>query len=234
MSTINKYLAGIPGFAARNSRPWVTLSYAQSLDGSLTAQIGQGTAISGPQSKQLTHQLRAAHQAILVGVGTVLADDPHLGVRHAEGCDPLPVILDSHLRTPLEARLLRRASNLPVILCSPQADKQRRAALEGAGARVLEVQQNPAGLLDLQLALGKLYELNISSLMVEGGAQVIQSFLEARLFEALIVTIAPRWIGGLPAVNGNALSVPPLREFTWEQYGADVVLWALSGSPLHP
>ena len=227
MSTLNSYLAGAAQFSRAQQRPWVTLTYAQSLDGSLTAVIGQGTAISGPETKQLTHQIRAAHQAILVGVGTILADDPHLGVRHAEGRDPQAVILDSWLRTPLESRVMRRASNLPWIFCKPEADPQRRAALEQLGARVLPVPTAAGGQLDLEKITHRLYELGITSLMVEGGAQVLRSFLAAGLFELLAITIAPRWIGGLPAVDGNALRSPALKDIRWEQYGEDAVLWAL-------
>src|SRR5512133_2370683 len=92
--------------AGREGRPLVTLSYAQSLDGSLAAQRGTPLALSGPQSMELTHRLRAAQDAILVGIGTVLSDNPRLTVRLVEGSQPQPVILDSHLRFPLNANLL--------------------------------------------------------------------------------------------------------------------------------
>jgi len=231
MSTLDEYLRGEAAFSQAQQRPWVTLTYAQSLDGSLTAIAGQGTPISGPETKKLTHELRAAHQAILVGVGTLLADDPHLGVRHAEGPDPRPILLDSHLRTPPGARVLQRQSNLPWIFCHPEASPQRRTALEKAGARVLPVQPTASGRLDLAQILYRLYELEITSLMVEGGAQVLQSFLAAGLFELLVLTIAPRWIGGLPAVDGATLSSPPLRQIRWKQRGSDAVLWALHERP---
>ncbi|MEZ4635790.1 MAG: dihydrofolate reductase family protein [Caldilineaceae bacterium] len=92
----------------RTGRPLVTLSYAQSLDGSITAQPGQPFAISSAESLQWTHSLRAAHDAILVGIGAVLADDPSLTVRFAQGQNPQPVVVDSHLRLPTDAQLLRK------------------------------------------------------------------------------------------------------------------------------
>ena len=92
----------------RTGRPFVTLTYAQSLDGSIAADPGQPLSLSGPQSLLLTHYLRAAHDAILVGIGTVLADNPLLNVRLVEGKNPQPVIVDSQLRFPLDANLLRR------------------------------------------------------------------------------------------------------------------------------
>lgn len=225
MTTLTNYLAGAAAFSRQCCRPWVTLSFAQSLDGSLAAAPGQRTPISGKETQELTHQLRAAHQAILVGIGTLLADDPLLNVRYAEGNSPQPIILDSRLRTPLKARLLQHSDNPPWIFCSPTADPQHRAALESAGACVFSLPQNSNGMLDLSAILAKLYEYNFQTLMVEGGAQVLQSFLAAGLVELLVITIAPRWIGGLPAILPNA-TTPALQNVLWEHHGADAVLWA--------
>ncbi len=95
----------LPSSSSRE-RPYVTLSYAQSLDGSITARRGEPLAISGPESLEMTHRLRAEHDAILVGIGTLLADDPRLSVRLVAGADPQPIIVDSRLRFPLNARIL--------------------------------------------------------------------------------------------------------------------------------
>jgi GTP cyclohydrolase II len=226
MSTLSERLAGAAAFSRRNARPWVTLSFAQSLDGSLTAVRGQSTALSGSESRQLTHQIRAAHQAILVGVGTMIADDPLLNARYAEGPDPQAVILDSHLGTPIQARLLRGKEHLPWILCAEDADAGRRASLEAAGARLLPIARGPDGRLDLRSVLFRLYELNISTLMVEGGAQVITSFLAAGLVELLVITFSPCWTGGLPALEGQRLPLLELQNVKWEQLGSDGILWA--------
>src|SRR5258708_3330412 len=96
-------------------RPFVTLAYAQSVDGSISIARGLRSALSGPESLRYTHALRAGHHGILVGVGTVLADDPELRVRLVEGRDPQPVIVDSHLSTPLHAKLLAQAGRRPWI-----------------------------------------------------------------------------------------------------------------------
>lgn len=137
-------------FPPRPSQPWrpaVTLAYAQSLDGCIAAARGAPTRLSGAESMRLTHELRALHEAILVGVGTVLADDPQLSTRLASGPSPRPIVLDSRLRTPLSARLLRRPDGAPrgaIIVCSAaQAGSERAAALRAAGALVLPVA--PAG-----------------------------------------------------------------------------------------
>ena len=108
--------------------PFVTLAYAQSLDGSIAAYPGVPLAISGPVSMGITHRLRARHQAILVGIGTVLADDPRLNVRLVPGKNPQPVVLDNQLRFPLKARLLQ-GEKKPWIMTSKQASSHKANAL---------------------------------------------------------------------------------------------------------
>ena len=108
MDQIEEILSGVADHRQRTGCPFVTLSYAQSLDGCIVAQPGQPLALSGAQSLILTHKLRAAHDAILVGIGTVLADNPRLDVRLAPGPDPQPVVVDSRLRFPLNANLLQQ------------------------------------------------------------------------------------------------------------------------------
>ena len=103
MEQIEVLLRGASDYHQSVGRPFVTLSYAQSLDGCIAAKRGQPLALSGPQSLTLTHQLRSAHDAIMVGIGTLLADNPRLTVRLVEGRDPQPVVLDSRLRFPSEA-----------------------------------------------------------------------------------------------------------------------------------
>ena len=120
MVPFEQLVAGAQEHRCRLGRPLVTLSYAQSLDGCIAARAGERLALSGPESMQLTHQFRAAHNAILVGIGTVLADNPRLTVRLVQGQDPQPVVLDSHLRIPLEASLLHN-SRRPWIACLEDA-----------------------------------------------------------------------------------------------------------------
>jgi GTP cyclohydrolase II len=212
----------------RNGRPYITLSYAQSLDGSIAAQRGQTTPISGPETLRLTHQLRASHDAILVGIGTVLADDPRLTVRLVSGPNPQPVILDSHLRLPLTARLLQNG-RAPWIATNNTADPAQIIALQTAGATVWTLPLDEYGLLSLPALLARLKEQGINSLMVEGGARVITSFLAQQLVDRLVVTVSPRLLGGLNAVanlgqrlNGHGL--PHLHNPDYQWLGQDVVL----------
>ena len=157
-------------------------------------------ALSGMAAMVLTHQLRAAHDAILVGVGTVLADDPQLTVRLVSGQNPQPVILDSALRTPPGARLMK--TRPPAwIFAAAQAAPERRSKLEQEGARVELSDPNPDGRVDLQRSLSRLSELGIKRVMVEGGAKIITAFLASQLVDALVITIAPVVVGGLRAVE---------------------------------
>jgi 3,4-dihydroxy 2-butanone 4-phosphate synthase/GTP cyclohydrolase II len=212
----------------RDGRPFVTLSYAQSLDGSITVRRGEQTFISGPEAGRLTHQLRARHDAILVGIGTVIADDPRLTVRLVRGPDPQPVVLDSRLRFPLAARMLR-GERRPWIATTEAADPARQAALEAAGARIIRLPAGPDGMVSLPALLGHLDRLNVRSLMVEGGATVISRFLAEHLVDRLALTIAPMMLGGLNAVSDlgrlNGRVLPRLARPRYQTLGKDVVLY---------
>lgn len=210
-------------------RPLVGLSFAQSIDGSLTTQRGQPTALSGPESARLTHELRAAHDAILVGVGTVLADNPHLTVRHVPGQSPQPVILDSYLRTPPQAYLVAGHPTPAWIATTPAADPACRQALETAGARLLEIPAAPHGGVDLPRLLKCLSGLGIATLMVEGGAQVITRFLTEGLVDWVSITVAPRFLGGLRSVESPLPNLPALSEVAYQKLGTDLIIWGKLG-----
>lgn len=180
--------------------PAVTLAWAQSLDGCLTTEPGRGCQISNASSQRVTHRLRALHDAILVGVNTVLVDDPRLTVRLAEGPDPTPVVLDSHLRTPVAARVLRGSSTTAILATSEAACPSREAALREAGALVWRVPTVDGG-VDLARVLERLADRGVRSLMIEGGARVITSVLRQRLAHQVVLTISPRFLGGVRAVQ---------------------------------
>jgi 3,4-dihydroxy 2-butanone 4-phosphate synthase/GTP cyclohydrolase II len=196
---------------ARRARPLVTLAWAQSIDGSIALQTGHGVRLSGPESLALTHAVRAAHDAILVGIETVLADDPQLNVRHWSGRSPAPIVLDSGLRTPPEARVLSSAGPGRVvrIACTTGASDARVPALSARGADVLRLPSWPNGWVDLAALMDALGAAGVRRLMVEGGARVLTSFLRAGLGDYAVVTVAPRFLGGLAAIGGLAGARPP-------------------------
>lgn len=208
----------------RYRRPLVTLSYAQSLDGSIALQRDRPLRLSAPEALELTHRLRAAHDAILVGIGTVLADDPQLTVRLVEGRNPQPVVLDSHLRLPLEARVLHGPCP-PWIATLPQVKGKKQANLEALGARLLPLPPGADGRPSLPALLDCLADLGVDSLMVEGGARVISAFLGQGLVDWVVLTIAPLFVGGVHALESALPSFLRLREIKWEQWGNDLVVW---------
>lgn len=211
--------------------PLVTLSYAQSLDGSIAARRGERLKLSGEESKRMTHRLRTLHDAILVGIGTILADDPQLTARLVPGKNPQPVILDSALHFPLGAQLLQHTDHLPWIAATDKADIDRQEGLEQAGARVLRFPGDALGFVPLTPLLQRLAAEGINSIMVEGGARVIGSFLSAGLVNQVVITIAPRFVGGLTAVDfgksitGTGLPVFDIHEMGEEKLGEDLVIW---------
>lgn len=213
---------------ADSALPFVTLSYAQSLDGSISLGPDASLPLSGPESLEMTHRIRAAHDAILVGIGTVIADDPRLSVRLHAGHDPQPIVLDTQLRFPTDAQLLARSTS-PWILAEKRAPLNRQIALESAGARVLRVAGAPPRGLHLLAVLSTLRDQGIRSVMVEGGARVITSFLRERLVDLLIVTIAPVIVGGLRGVESPVRSpgegILKLGQIQHASYGPDLVVW---------
>ena len=183
-------------------RPSVLLTYASSLDGSIAVRAGAPFALSGPAAQQMTHALRAQHDAILVGIGTVLSDNPQLNVRLVTGKNPRPVILDAQLRCPPNARCVD-AERGTIIATTPHAPHEAQRVLENAGAVVLRVASSAEddSRLDLRALLDALAAQRIHTLMVEGGARVITAFLQARLVNHVVLTITPTFIGGVRGVN---------------------------------
>jgi 5-amino-6-(5-phosphoribosylamino)uracil reductase/diaminohydroxyphosphoribosylaminopyrimidine deaminase/5-amino-6-(5-phosphoribosylamino)uracil reductase len=181
--------------------PWVTIKYAQSLDGRIATRSGESQWISGSDSLVYAHELRARHDAILVGVGTVLHDNPRLTVRLVEGRDPLRVIADSALRTPLDAALLDEPSTT-LFAATPTAEPERRATLEARGARVIVLPAGDDGRVDLQALLLALAARGVRSVLVEGGGEMITSLLRRRLAHRLVVCVAPKVLGlGVEAIG---------------------------------
>ncbi len=217
----------------QDDRPYVTLSYAQSLDGCLATRDGRPYALSGDEALHLTHSLRAAHQAILVGVGTVISDDPLLTVRLVNGESPQAVIVDTNLRTPLNSRLIARGHHLPWLAARSNVDEACRQTFEAVGCKVLRCSMDEGGYILLPDLLSQLRRLGITTLMVEGGMHVITSFLLRQLVDMVGITVAPVWLGGKPSLAEEMVthSAPdrfPLALISaprLEPAGRDMVLW---------
>lgn len=212
-----------------NKRPWVTIKWAQSVDGCVATAQGDSKWISSEASRRLAHELRAEHDAILVGAGTVRRDDPELTVRYVKGRDPLRVILTMSLDLPLNAKALRGPTGKCLVACVYPPNSRKARLLEDAGARVVACPTGPKGGVDLGWLLENLARMQVSSILVEGGPQVVASFFEAGIFERIVCFVAPVIIGsGIHAVGDlgiqkvkEAIKLGPPKT---RRIGPDVVL----------
>lgn len=222
--TIEGWLASTRKSCAPTGRPFVTLSYAQTLDGSISLRANESLPISGEQSLRLTHQLRSMHDGILVGIGTVLSDNPQLTVRHWKGKNPQPIVLDSHLRMPSDARLRNNSDKNCWVLTTEENHWQQQEGVE-----VCLLQPGADGRVCLHNALALLHEKGIRHLMVEGGANVITAFLKAKMVDAIVITIAPKIAGGYKGVGeletSPKVDMPRIHPFFSERLGDDLIVW---------
>jgi GTP cyclohydrolase II len=186
--------------AAPAWRPYVVLKYAQTVDGRIATRRGDAKWISSEAERRISHGLRAACDAVLVGVGTAILDDPQLTVRMVAGPSPLRVVLDSTLRLPSTARVLDDRAR-SVVITTEHSSEADRAALRTRAVGVHVAEAGPRG-VDLASTLRTLRTLGVGSLLVEGGGRVITSFFVERLVDRLVVGIAPTIMGtGIEAVG---------------------------------
>lgn len=211
--------------------PYVVLKAAVTLDGRIATRSGDSRWITGEAARAEAHALRDRADAVLVGVGTALLDDPSLTVRDVAGRDPIRVVLDTHLRTPPSSKLVRHGSSAPTwIVHGPSADEARRAALEVDGVELVEVSIDADGHVDLRAALAALGARDVVRVLAEGGAAVHGALLRTGLAQAAAIFVAPKLLGDPaarplaegPAVDAMAgafsLSSPRIR-----QLGTDVL-----------
>ncbi len=228
----------------RAHRPWVTLKVASSLDGCIgdrREKLRSGTSrwLTGQAARTAAHQLRAEHDAVLVGVGTVRCDNPRLNVRLGRGrpaATPRRVVLDSQLHTPTVAALLDVPDARPplIIAATPAApDRQlalRQRRLEAAGAEVAFVPPDRHGHVALLPALRLLARRGVQSLLVEGGSQIHGAFVESGLVDSVALFLAPRLVGaGVPIVEGQGLDwrkPARLGPISVRELGGDLLLTA--------
>ncbi len=183
----------------RKARPFVLLKWAQSLDGKIATPAGDSRWISNEQSRRFVHRLRRQSQAILVGIGTALADDPLLTPRPAiRDRMPLRIVVDSRLRFPPECQLLRTIAKAPLLIATTehamQTNKDTAAALQDAGAELCPVNPGP-GPVDLAKLLDILGQREILNLMVEGGSEILTQFLSQGLADEICAFVCPLLIG---------------------------------------
>lgn len=215
--------------------PFVTLKSAMTMDGKIATASGDSRWVSGEKSRRFVHRLRDIHDGILVGIGTVLTDDPLLNTRleKEDRRNPVRVIVDGGLDLPLDSQIIRTCrQQRTLVFCSREADRARAERLLEAGVEVLEAAGRPEKLsiADILIRLG---QMGICSLLVEGGAEVNAAFIEAGLIDKIHVFIAPKIVGGRRAPTPVAGEGRQLMEQAWHlenlevsQFGEDVLLTA--------
>ncbi|WP_306304303.1 bifunctional diaminohydroxyphosphoribosylaminopyrimidine deaminase/5-amino-6-(5-phosphoribosylamino)uracil reductase RibD [Heyndrickxia ginsengihumi] len=214
----------------QTKRPFVTIKTAVTTDGKIAAYTNDSKWITSEQARMDVHEIRNKHDAILVGINTVLNDNPLLTVRLPQGGkNPIRVILDTHLRTPLEANVLNGEAPA-IIFCGGDAPIEKEQLLQSLGAEVIRLQETSISIAQVLKELG---ERNIMTLLVEGGAEVNGSFLQEQAFQQLILYMAPKIIGGKTAATsfgGLGLSLMkdalPLLFEKVEMIGRDIKITA--------
>jgi len=214
--------------------PHVSLKLALSLDGRIATRTGASRWVTGPEARAKVQELRARNDAVAVGVGTALADDPRLTIRDpdvmvAQGAPMRRIVFDTRLRTPLHSKLVQTASEVPTwILTGNDAPSPGEQALVDAGCEVFRVPLGAGGRVDVGVALRTLAKAGIVSLLVEGGSELAGSLLAARVVHEIHAFIAPILLGprGRPgavdwAGPSSPADAPRILEPTWELCGRD-------------
>lgn len=219
--------------------PYVSLKLALSLDGRIATRSGASKWVTGPDSRAKVHLLRARNDAVVVGIGTALADDPRLTVRDAPGSHPMRVVFDTKLRVELGSRLVQAAGDIAtLVLCGVDAPEDAEQALVAHGVEVVRLPLATEGRVDAVAALRHLAQRGVVTLMVEGGAELAGSFLAAELADELHAFIAPILLGprGRPgavdwAGPDTPQQAPRIRSPQWELVGEDAYV---HGSIVYP
>lgn len=182
--------------------PFVTLKIAQTIDGRIATKTGHSQWISSYKSRVEAHRIRRDNDAVIVGLETVNADDPQLTVRFVRGVNPFRIVLDSHLNIPLHSKLLTDEFVSKTIIATVETDSPAAEKIKQAGAHVWTIEKNAEGRISLLHLLEKMGHARMSSVMVEGGAKVVTSFLKEKLADHIVLAIAPKILGsGIDSIS---------------------------------
>ena len=213
----------------KTGMPYITVKYAQTLDGRIATKSGDSQWISSEASRRYVHRLRSINGGIMVGAGTVAVDNPQLTVRHVRGQNPFRIIVDSKLRIPIKSSVLTDANTyLTIIATTSNAPSRKTEAVRKLGAEVWVVKKERNGRVSLRDLLRRLGKREIMSVLVEGGSEIITSLLKAGLIDKMIIPIAPKIVGkGLEAIGdlninkiNNAIS---FSSFKTMKKGDDII-----------
>lgn len=209
--------------------PFVTLKFACSLDGKIATSNGESQWISCAASRKFVHHLRDINDAILIGSGTLSADNPHLTTRLVDGKNPVRVIVDSNARTPIDFHVVTDKSARTIIAVTENAPREKISALESCGVEIITAGDGER--VDLEILMRELAEREITSVLVEGGGKIHFAMLSAGLVDKIFAFVAPKIIGGensLTAVEGAGFAklsdAVTLKNLTTEKIGDDILI----------
>ncbi len=210
--------------------PFVTLKIAQSLDGKIAASSGDSKWITGEKARRHVHRMRNEYDAVMVGVGTVISDDPSLDCRISGGRNPYRIIVDTSLRIPVKAKLLSHDDCRTIIATTGDAPDDRKKKLLSAGAKVITVKKRSEH-VDLKALMKEIGSHGIMSVMIEGGSRIAASAVRAGIVDKVMFYIAPKIIGGDDAVSSIGGKAPRfikdsilLENLTATKTGEDILI----------
>ncbi len=210
--------------------PFVFMKVAQTIDGKIATATGNSKWITGDLSREYVHRLRNEADALLVGIGTVLADNPSLDCRVKGGINPFRVIIDSSLKIPLNAKLLKHKDNRTIIAATEKAGRKKIGQLTSLGVKVITIKSRQ-GKVDLKKLMKELGKLAITSVMIEGGSTINASALSSKIVDKVFVFIAPKIIGGtdsIPSIGGKSPSLLKsayqLKDIRTLSFGDDILI----------
>ena len=224
----------------RTGTPYVAMKYAMTMDGKIACYTGDSKWVTGEESRAHVQTLRNHYKGIMAGIGTVLADDPMLNCRIEGGRDPIRIIADSHLRSPIDSQLVRTAGQQPLIVaCLPDADEEKAAQLQEKGVEVLripgvttaDITEEQKEVISLPVLMKELGARKIDGILLEGGGQLNESALQAGIVDRIYCYIAPKIFGGAQAktpVEGQGLTRAAdawqFNRIGMQEFGQDILL----------
>jgi len=210
--------------------PFIILKVAATLDGKLATKNGESRWITGETSRRFVHRLRDQVDGVVVGIGTVLKDDPMLTARVRGGRDPYRIVFDSRLRIPENAKMIDLSPSRTIVATTEMASRDKIERLQKKGVRIL-ISDSKSGKVDLKSSLLKLGEMGMMSLLLEGGSQLSGSFLDQRLIDKILLFLSPKLIGDpeAPGIFGglgvaHLKEAIPLRDLKVRKIGDDILV----------
>jgi diaminohydroxyphosphoribosylaminopyrimidine deaminase/5-amino-6-(5-phosphoribosylamino)uracil reductase len=212
----------------RTKKPFVIVKAAMSLDGKIATKIGDSKYITGREARKLVHEMRAELDAVMVGINTVMKDDPQLTVRLAKGRNPMKIVVDTKLRIPLNSKIIKNEPEKLIIATSNKASKKKVKALQQKGLNVILTELKD-GKIDLKKLMKELGKSEITSIMIEGGAELNAEALRSGIVDKILFFISPKMIGkGIGAVGDLGINKVDksmnLKSIDYKKVGRDILI----------